>query len=97
VLAILMGFISGRIAVWGASLPITSFRGLFGLLTLTALMQTESTMGVILSSWFQGTMALVGVRLLFMRSLSGPVRETSPRPVVTSALRPRRTIPSPTS
>jgi len=97
VLAILMGFISGRIAVWGASLPITSFRGLFGLLTLTALMQTESTLGVILSSWFQGTMALVGVRLLFMRSLSGPVMETSPRPVATSAFRPRHTIPSPTS
>jgi hypothetical protein len=81
-LAILTGWVSGRVAGWGIDLPITSFPGLFGLLTISALSQTESTMAVIVNSLFQGTMALVVIRLLFMRTLRNATEATPlvPRP-----------------
>lgn len=97
-LAILTGFVTGRASVWGTGLPITSFRGLFGLITLAAFTQTESSMGVIVNSLFQGTIALLCVRWLFMRTLSDPTKETQPkRPPVPYLLPRQRTIPSSTS
>jgi hypothetical protein len=68
-LAVLVGAVAGGAMRWGRGRPISSFRGLFGLLVLSALLQTESALGVATNSLFQATVALSLVGLVFMRSL----------------------------
>jgi len=71
-LALLIGTVSGFAARWGRGMPVTSFRGLFGILVLTALLQTESTLGVATNTLFQATVALTIVGGLFMRRVALP-------------------------
>ena len=75
-LAVLVGTFSGFATRWGRGRPISSFRGLFGLLVLSALLQTESTLGVSTNTLFQGTVALTLVGLVFMRSIPVPPAAT---------------------
>ncbi|MDY3551860.1 hypothetical protein R5W24_000940 [Gemmata sp. JC717] len=67
-LAVLTGTVTGTAARWGATVPVTSFPGLFGFLVLSAFLQTEATAGVAVTSLVQGTLALLAVGLVLMRS-----------------------------
>ena len=66
---ILLGAASGWITRWCMSVPIMSFRFLFGVLCLSSAFQVEYTAGVLVSSLFQSTFALAVVALAFMRAL----------------------------
>ena len=63
------GALTGAVARWGTGLPVTSFNGLFGLLTLSAFLQTEGSLSAIVNSLFQGLMTLICVRVVLMRRI----------------------------
>ena len=68
-IAILLGAASGWVTRWCMSVPIMSFRFLFGVLCLSSAFQVEYTAGVLVSSLFQSTIALAVVTIAFMRVL----------------------------
>ena len=67
--AVLVGSAAGWVTRWSMSVPIMSFRFLFGVLCLSSAFQVEYTAGVLVSSLFQSTVALAVVALLFMKVL----------------------------
>ena len=69
VVAILLGTASGWVTRWCMSVPIMSFRFLFGVLCLSSAFQVEYTAGVLVTSLFQSAVALAVIALAFMRVL----------------------------
>jgi hypothetical protein len=66
---VVLGALSGWITNWSMSVPIMSFRFLFGVLCLSAAFQVEYTAGVLTSSLFQSSAALAIVAIVFMQNL----------------------------
>jgi hypothetical protein len=64
-----LGALSGLITHWSMSVPIMSFRFLFGVLCLSSAFQVEYTAGVLTSSLFQASAALAVVAIVFMKRL----------------------------
>lgn len=66
-LAILLGWLYARIALWADHTPIASFRMLLAVLVLSLAVQTEFTAGVYVAALSQSTFALLLVTVLFMK------------------------------
>jgi len=81
-LALVLGAGCGLVTRWSMHVPMASLRGLFSLLVLALVIQTEHTAGVIVSSLFQGGMTLIGFSLLTMKtqtlSVAPPVSPARP-------------------
>jgi hypothetical protein len=78
---IVLGGATGWITRWCMSVPIMSFRFLFGVLCLGSAFQVEYTAGVLVSSLFQSAVALGAVALAFMRVVPlGDLHRLAPRP-----------------
>lgn len=67
-LAIVLGIIYGKITRWSINAPILSAQSLFGVLMTTYSLQTEFTAGVFVSSFFQSSVIICVIILVFMRS-----------------------------
>jgi hypothetical protein len=67
-LAIVLGIIYGKITHWSINAPILSSQSLFGVLMTTYALQTEFTAGVFVSSFFQSSVIVCVIILVFMRS-----------------------------
>ncbi|BDA71458.1 hypothetical protein CAL7716_056240 [Calothrix sp. PCC 7716] len=67
-LAIVLGIIYGKITRWSINAPILSAQSLFGVLTTTYALQPEFTAGVFVSSFFQSSIIICVIILVFMRS-----------------------------
>lgn len=61
------GAFMGWTARWAWGMPVLSFRSLFGVLILGATFQTEFSLGVFVTTIFQGTMALAMFSFFFMK------------------------------
>lgn len=67
-LAIVLGIIYGKITRCSINAPILSAQSLFGVLTTTYALQPEFTAGVFVSSFFQSSVIICVIILVFMRS-----------------------------
>jgi|GEM_PF-574632 len=61
------GTFLGWVARWAWGMPVLSFRSLFSVLILGGTFQTEFSLGVFITSVFQGTMALSMFSFFFMK------------------------------
>lgn len=61
------GTFLGWVSRWAWGMPVLSFRSLFSVLILGATFQTEFSLGVFVTSVFQGTMALAMFSFFFMK------------------------------
>lgn len=67
-LAVVLGIIYGKITHWSINAPILSAQSLFGVLMTTYALQTEFTAGVYVSSFFQSSVIVCVIILIFMRN-----------------------------
>lgn len=67
-LAIILGIIYGKITRWSINAPILSAQSLFAILMTTYALQPEFTAGVYVSSFFQSSVIVYVIILVFMRS-----------------------------
>jgi hypothetical protein len=71
-LAIIIGIIYGKITRWSINAPILSAQSLFAVLMTTYSLQTEFTAGVYISSFFQSSIIVCIIILVFMKSHKTP-------------------------
>lgn len=84
----MMGLCFGLLGRFTTGYPTLSFRTLLAILGLSVAFQTEFTAGVLVTTLFQGLVALVAFSFIFMKNL--PVLEEAP---LLAPLRKKRDVP----
>ncbi|NCW27166.1 MAG: hypothetical protein EBV83_02525 [Verrucomicrobia bacterium] len=72
-LAIIMGLFLGLVTLGTTGVPLFSFRFLLGILVLSAVISSNNTMGVFMTSSWQGFLALTTLAFIIMRKGPNPL------------------------
>jgi hypothetical protein len=72
-LAVVMGLFLGLIGLMTTGVPLFSFRFLMAVLVLSAVIGSNNTMGVFVTTTWQGFLALLTLSLVIMRTIPNPL------------------------
>ena len=72
-LAVVMGLFLGLISLMTTGVPLFSFRFLMSILVLSAVVSSNNTMGVFVTTTWQGFLALFSLSLVIMRTTPNPL------------------------
>ena len=72
VLAIVLGLVIGWVTRWSTGVPVMSFRFLFAVLFLNSYLGANNTLGVFVTTLWQGTIGLWGISWLMMSQMPNP-------------------------
>ncbi|NJK93042.1 MAG: hypothetical protein HC904_15225 [Blastochloris sp.] len=88
------GTFFGWVSRWSWGMPVLSFRSLFAVLVLASSFQTEYSMGVFVTTIFQGTIALSAFSFFFMKQRPhGGILDWLSSQTTTPKTRPSRSHP----
>jgi hypothetical protein len=72
-LAVVMGLFLGLVSLMTTGVPLFSFRFLMSVLVLSAVISSNNTMGVFVTTTWQGFLALLTLSLVIMRTIPNPL------------------------
>jgi hypothetical protein len=72
-LALIMGLFLGSISLMTTGVPLFSFRFLMAVLVLSAIVGSNNTMGVFITTAWQGFLALLTLSLVIMKTIPNPL------------------------
>ena len=71
-MAVVLGLAIGWVTRWSTGVPVMSFRFLFAVLFLNSYLSANNTLGVFVTTLWQGTIGLWGISWLMMSQMPNP-------------------------